>query len=108
MAYYSSEVHPLAIEVMKDLDIDISANTPHHTSIYEQTQFDRVITLCGSAAEECQIWLGYGKTTHIGFEDPAKFVGSPDETIAFFRQIRDEIRSEVLVFLENGQPTRTQ
>jgi arsenate reductase len=66
-------------------------------------QFDVVVTVCDDAAESCPVWLGNGHRTHIGFEDPAQAAGSDEERLAVFRQVRDEIRREILNFLASGQ-----
>jgi len=53
--------------------------------------FDLVVTVCDSAAEECPLWLGPGRRVHLGFPDPAKATGTPDEVLAEFRRVRDAI-----------------
>jgi arsenate reductase len=60
-----------------------------------------VITVCDSAAENCPVWFGQGRRVHIGFRDPAQFVGPPEATLAEFRTVRDEIESEVVVYLQS-------
>lgn len=86
----SKKVDPLAIEVMQELDIDISGQTPKSVEEFLQDEFDYVITVCDGAKENCPVFLGKVKhRLHIGFEDPA------GKEIAVFRQIRDEIREKV-------------
>jgi arsenate reductase len=63
--------------------------------------FDVVITVCDSAAENCPVWFGQGQRMHIGFRDPAKFVGSPEETLAEFRAVRDEIEKQIIGYLKS-------
>lgn len=93
-------VNPIATKVMRELGIDLSSHKPQHTSLYEGQEFDVVITLCDDAEEQCPIWPGARLKQHIGFEDPAKFVGQPDEELEVYQRIRDEIRAEVLPFLK--------
>ena len=52
--------------------------------------FDLVVTVCDSAAEECPVWLGKGKRIHRGFPDPAKTDNMDD-----FRKVRDDIEHEI-------------
>ena len=59
-----------------------------------------VVTVCDGAAEDCPLWLGGGRMLHIGFPDPAHAIGSRAERSAVFRQVRDAIREQVLVYLE--------
>lgn len=96
----SGHVHPLAIEVMHELGIDISQQESKNADVYRNVSFDRVVTVCDDAAENCPLWLGNGQVSHIGFPDPARATGREDEKRAFFRQVRDDIRGRLLPFLE--------
>jgi arsenate reductase len=95
-------VHPLAVRVMAELNIDIAPQRSKSVDGFRGTQFDLVVTVCDDAAENCPVWLGGGRKVHMGFEDPAKATGSEEERLAVFRRIRDEIRQEIFDFLENG------
>ena len=94
-------VHPKAIAAMAELGIDL---TQHETKDLEQFRghyFDYVITVCDSASENCPVWLGKaGIRYHIGFDDPAKAVGTEEEIMAEFRQVRDQIVDKLLNFLQ--------
>ncbi|MFZ1332302.1 MAG: arsenate reductase ArsC [Flavobacteriales bacterium] len=85
-------VHPMAIEVMKEYNIDISAHQPRSVEMYLDRSFDHVITVCGGAKESCPMSTGeVRKRVHIGFEDPADATGTAAEIHAEFERIRDEI-----------------
>ncbi len=89
-----AQVHPKAIEVMKEVGIDLSANTPQSIDKLIQRSFDFVITVCDQARETCPVFLGKVKhRLHIGFEDPAAASGTEEEILMVFRKVRDEIRS---------------
>jgi len=92
-------VHPLAVQVMSELGIDISGQRSKSVAEFWGQEFDVVVTVCDDAAENCPVWLGKGRKAHIGFQDPARATGSDEERLALFRQVRDEIRSRVLSFL---------
>lgn len=96
----SGYVHPLAIEAMDELGIDVSQQVSKNTSVYRNVSFDQVVTVCDDAAENCPLWLGGGKVNHVGFPDPARATGNDEEKMAFFRQVRDDIRDRLLPFLE--------
>jgi arsenate reductase len=98
----SGYVHPLAIQAMSDLGIDLSNHRSKSAEEFRNTEFDRVITVCDDAAENCPVWLGPGKVTHIGFPDPAKATGTEAERLAVFRQVRDDIQQQVLDFLKTA------
>jgi arsenate reductase len=93
-------VHPMAIAAMAELGIDLSDAQSKSTEEFRGTAFDAVITVCDDAFENCPLWLGDGVVTHIGFEDPAKAGGSDEEIMAVFRRVRDEIRTQVLGYLD--------
>lgn len=92
-------VHPLAIRALAELEIDISGNVSKSTDDFRDMPLDVVVTVCDDAAENCPVWLGQGKRVHIGFPDPAKARGTEDEQMAVFRQVRDDIREQVVGYL---------
>jgi arsenate reductase len=99
----SGYVHPLAIEVMGELGIDLSDQTSKSVDQFRGEDFDVVITVCDNAAHNCPTWLGDGEVKHIGFPDPAAATGTEAEKRQSFRDIRDAIRDNVLGFLSRWQ-----
>ena len=92
-------VHPMAVEVMKDLGIDISHHVPMHVDLYLKERWDYVITVCDGANESCPVFTGDVRyRIHIGFEDPAKEYASEDEEKQGFLRIRDKIVLELFRF----------
>lgn len=87
-------VHPKAIQVLQEIGIQHQARSKEIAE-FKAVQFDLVVTVCDSAAEECPIWLGAGRKIHCGFRDPAKVAGSEQEILAVFRRVRDEITMEL-------------
>ncbi len=57
---------------------------------FRDVNFDLVVTVCDSAAEECPVWLGKGKKIHHSFPDPAITDDMND-----FRAVRDSIALEI-------------
>lgn len=89
----ASRVSSKAIQVMKEIGIDISQNKPKDVSLYLKEPFDYVITVCDNAKETCPVFTGKVKSRlHIGFEDPAEAVGDEEEVLAVFGRVRDEIK----------------
>ncbi|HYG23927.1 MAG TPA: arsenate reductase ArsC [Verrucomicrobiae bacterium] len=86
-------VHPLAIQVMREIGIDISTHRSKHLSTFLQQAVETVITVCGNADEVCPVFPGQANRHHWGFNDPAHATGSDDEKLAVFRRVRDEIRA---------------
>lgn len=95
----SSEVHPLAIKVMQDINIDIVGNYPKSVSKYILYDFDYVITVCDDANETCPIFIGNVKNKlHIGFDDPAKATGTNEHIMSEFIRVRNEIEKDFNYF----------
>lgn len=93
-------VHPLAVEVMAEVGIDISHQYSKSTEGFRNQDFDLVLTVCDDAAEKCPLWLGSGQKVHIGFEDPAHATGRLAEKLKVFRRVRDKIHKSVIPYLE--------
>lgn len=85
-------VHPLAIEVMKEIGIDISPHRSKHLSEFLDRPVQTVITVCGNADQACPMFPGQVNRHHWGFDDPAHAAGTAEERLAIFRRVRDEIR----------------
>lgn len=86
-------VHPKALQVLEEIGI-------HHQGYsklvdeFRDKDFDLVITVCDSAAEECPLWLGKGKRAHYDFPDPAK-----TDQIHDFRKLHDDMQREIVPLL---------
>jgi arsenate reductase len=99
----SGYVHPMAIEAMAELGIDISEGRSKSAEVFRDAELDRVITVCNDAARNCPVWLGEGTVKHIGFPDPAAADGDEAEQREVFRQVRDDIRERVLGYLRQKE-----
>ncbi|KUG23631.1 arsenate reductase [hydrocarbon metagenome] len=96
----ASFVNPMATDVMNEIGIDISGQRSKNLSEFDGQKFDYVITLCGDANETCPLYIGGTEKTHIGFDDPAKASGSPEDILNEFRRVRDEIKEKLGDFFE--------
>ena len=85
-------VHPLAIRVMQEIGIDISAHTSKHMNEFLDRKVETVITVCGNADQACPIFPGQVNRHHWPFDDPAHATGTDEEKLTVFRRVRDEIR----------------
>ena len=91
-------VHPRAIQVLQEIGIHHDGQSKLADE-YRGLPLDLVVTVCDSAAEECPVWLGPGKRTHLSFEDPAKATGSEAEILDAFRKVRDQIAVQIPALL---------
>ena len=87
-------VHPMAIEVMKEIGIDIRSQTSKHLNEFLEEDIHTVITVCGNADAECPVFPGQTSKHHWPFEDPALVEGNDEEKRATFRRVRDKIREK--------------
>jgi arsenate reductase (thioredoxin) len=92
-------VHPLAIRVMQEIGLDISAHTSKHMNEFLTAQIETVITVCGHADQACPIFPGQVNRHHWPFDDPAHATGTEEEQLAVFRRVRNEIRRTLVAYV---------
>ena len=97
----SGSVHPLAIEAMREIDIDISHNRSKHVDEFIDTPIDLCVTACDNAQRSCPALPNAKRTLHWPFDDPADATGTNEERLAEFRRVRDEIRAAIATFLRD-------
>lgn len=90
----ASFVRSEAIQVMREIGIDISAHRSKNVDEFAGQDFAYVITVCDHANEVCPVFPGKTQRLHQSFEDPpAPGIGTDEERLAIFRRVRDEIRA---------------
>ena len=82
-------VHPKALAALAEIGIQHHGRSKKADE-FRDVDFDVVVTVCNSAAEECPLWLGKGRRTHHSFSDPALTDDMED-----FRKVRDAIAEEI-------------
>jgi arsenate reductase len=90
----TGSVHPKAVAALAEIGIQHQGRSKLADE-FRGVDFDLVLTVCDSAAEECPIWLGKGRKLHHSFPDPAKVQGTDGEIMAAFRDVRDAIEKEI-------------
>jgi arsenate reductase len=95
-------VHPRALEALREIGIQHQGRSKQADE-FRGVDFDLVVTVCDSAAEECPIWLGKGKRVHHSFPDPAKAEGTDEEIMGIFRAVRADIEREMIELLRTHQ-----
>jgi arsenate reductase len=103
-------VHPLAVQVMDEIGIDISGHTSKILREYMgRKHFGYLITLCVDADAACPTTFpGMGQRLHWPFDNPAKAEGNAEAKLAKFRAVRDQIRARLTVWLaERGAAVAT-
>ena len=90
-----SYVRPEAIEVMREIGIDISGHRSKSVDEFAGQEFDFVITVCDNAEENCPVFPGKTTRIHWRFDDPAAVTENGETRLAAFREIRDQIAAKL-------------
>lgn len=97
-------VRPEAIEVMREIGIDLTRHWSKSVELFVGQTFDYIITVCDHAQESCPVFPGRAVRIHQSFEDPpAPGVMPPDETLACFRRVRDQIQQWMRDFIPRSR-----
>lgn len=94
-------VNPKAIKTMQDDGIDISHHTSNNLTEYTGIDFDYVITVCDNAKERCPFFPSNAIKIHQNFPDPAKAIGTEDEIMKVFANVREQIKEFSKAFVGN-------
>jgi arsenate reductase len=94
-----SSVRPEAIQVMKEIGIDITNHRSKHVDEFSGQRFDYVITVCDNAKESCPVFPRNTQRIHWRLEDPAAVEGPHEQRLAVFRRIRNEIAGRLKDFV---------
>jgi arsenate reductase len=89
---WPTQVHPCAIAVMAEVDIDISAHRAKSLDEFDGQTFDYVVTLCADAQESGPIFPGGGKYVHHAFVNPGSVPAPDNDRCASGRHVRDQIK----------------
>jgi arsenate reductase len=92
----ASAVHPMTLQVMREVGIDVSSAHPKHMNEFLDQSFDTVITVCDPAKQVCPVFPGKMERIHRTFDDPVDARGTDDERRAEFRRVRDEIQKWIV------------
>jgi arsenate reductase (thioredoxin) len=96
-------LNPLAVEVMKEIGIDISQNkTKSAFDLFKEgSLYTHVITVCDeTSAEKCPFFPGITSRLHWSFADPSSFTGTWEEKLEKTRQVREDIREKITAWLK--------
>jgi arsenate reductase len=92
-------LNPLAVEAMKEIGIDISAQRSKSVAEFDGKTFDFVITVCDSAAESCPVFSHAPTRIHWSLPDPAAAQGTNEERLAAFRVVRERLKQHLQEWL---------
>jgi arsenate reductase len=98
-------INPNTERVMEEVGINLSGQHSKHVKEYMgKVHFGYLITMCDEAEASCPTTFpGIFQRLHWPFEDPSVFVGSDDEKLAKFREVRDQIEQHIKTWLAEEQ-----
>ena len=96
---HPSRLHPASVAVMAEWNIDIIHHTSEPINDYLETGIDIVITVCDNAQQICPTFPGNVQRIHWGLDDPYHGWGAEPEDLLPYREIRDELKDRIKVFL---------
>ena len=101
-----TDVNPNTLKVMAEVGLNLEDQPGKNVTDYlGKMHFGYVITVCDYAERNCPTsFMGMSQREHWSFEDPNKFVGTEAETLAKFREVRDQIDRRVNVWLAEHTP----
>jgi arsenate reductase len=88
-------LRPEAVKVMGELGLDISRQRSKSVEELAGERFEIVVTTCEEAKEACPFFPGAAVTLHWDLPDPAAAPGDEDARLAAFRDVRDELWSNI-------------
>jgi arsenate reductase (thioredoxin) len=94
-----TQVNPYSIRALRELGIEIPNAKSKPIDFFAGQKFDKVFTLCDEAREACPLWLGSSNVEHVGFPDPSIAQGSDEDKLEAFRDVRDQIRKNIITKL---------
>jgi len=94
-------IHPYTERVMEEIGVSLKGQYSKHIKEYMgKMHFGYLIILCQEAEKNCPtVFPGIGQRLHWLLEDPSAFVGSDDEKLAKFREVRDQIDQRIKAWL---------
>ncbi len=99
------DVHPMTIQVLKEIGIDISDARSKPVSEFLEQRFDYVVTVCDRARESCPVFPGAEESMHWGLDDPAEAEGTDALRLAVFRRVMTEIAVRMRTFVPLARRT---
>jgi protein-tyrosine-phosphatase/DNA-binding transcriptional ArsR family regulator len=90
-----TEVHPLAIRAMAELNIDIRDHCSKSLEEYVGQDFDYIITVCDRARESCPVFPGDPVRIHWSFPDPGEAEGTESERFRAFRETAVQLNTRI-------------
>jgi protein-tyrosine-phosphatase/DNA-binding transcriptional ArsR family regulator len=100
-------LHPNAVRVMREQGIDIAGRPSKHLSKLAGQRFDYVVSLCDRVREICPEFPGGPELIHWSIADPARYVGSDEQTLPEFARTATELSARIGFLVKAIEQTTT-
>ena len=97
-----TRVRPEAIEVMREIGIDIAGHSSKTLDRFVGQPFEWLVTVCDQAAETCPTMPGVRNQEHWSIPDPSAVEGDEAARLSAFRVARDDLAQRIRRFLERS------
>jgi arsenate reductase (thioredoxin) len=91
-------VHPLAIQLLKEMHYPAEGLRSKSMEEFRDQTFNAVITVCDRARESCPVGPG-ADMIHWSFEDPDETKGTDDEKRVVFCKVFNEIQQRIRQYI---------
>ena len=88
-------VHPLAVRALAEIGIDASGHTSKSAEPFLAEDFDVVVTVCDSAAQDCPHWPGAKRIERWPIVDPSWGPDDPSTRHDRFVATRNELQRRI-------------
>lgn len=95
----AAQVHPLAVETLREAGIDWTGRHPRGLDGLAAQPWDFIITVCDRAREACPFFPGQPVQAHWGMPDPAAVEGDEAHRRAAFFDTATLLRRRISLFL---------
>ena len=93
----AGELDPLAVEVMKEIDIALSSHRPRCLSDLRPGSYDLVVTLSREAQQRLQAAAPGAAIEYWPIGDPTGTEGSREQRLLAYRAVRDELLKKLKI-----------
>jgi protein-tyrosine-phosphatase len=101
-------LHPNAVKVMRERDIDLAGRRSKHVSEFAGQRFDCVISLCDRVREVCPEVPDWPELIHWSIPDPARAPGTDEETLSAFERTATELCTRIRFLIDAIEQTTTE
>jgi len=98
-SYPAKQVHPLAMQAMENIGLDMSRAHPKHFDQFQGQHFAAIVTVCDRVREVCPVFPDDPERIHWSFPDPALVEGSEETRFHAFEQTALQLTTRIRLLI---------